>query len=60
MCNDMAPNKKLQLRKVVSGIVFWSGLIIIGIIAIPTGILFAIIFIVWRAIDFVIKKIEKD
>lgn len=60
MCNDIASNKKLRLRKVVSGIVFCIGLIIIAIIAIPTGILFAIIFIVWKAVDFIIKRIEKD
>lgn len=60
MCNDMTPVKKLRLRKVVSWIVLWGGLLVIGIIAIPTGILFAIIFIVWKAVDFVIKKIEKD
>lgn len=56
----MTPVKKLRLRKVVSWIVLWGGLLVIGIIAIPTGILFAIIFIVWKAVDFVIKKIEKN
>ena len=59
MCNDMDQDKKLRLRKVVSGIIFWGGLFVIGIIAIPTGILCAIIFVVWKAADFVIKKIEK-
>lgn len=56
----MTSDKKLRLRKVVSWIVLWGGLLVIGIIAIPTGILFAIIFIVWKAVDFVLKKIEKD
>ena len=50
---------KPPFRKVLSGLVYCSGLVVIGIIAIPAGILFAAIFFVWKAVDLVIAKIEK-
>ena len=50
---------KLRFRKALSGLVFWTGLAVIGIIAIPAGILFAAMFFVWKAVDLVIAKIEK-
>ena len=50
---------KSRFRKVLSGLVFWFGLAVIGVIAIPAGILFAVMFFVWKAVDLVITKIEK-
>ena len=50
---------KPRFRKAISGFVFWTGLAVIGIIAIPAGILFAAIFFVWKLVDLVIAKIEK-
>ena len=50
---------KPRFRKALSGLVFWSGLAVIGIIAVPAGILFAVMFFVWKGVDLVIAKIEK-
>ena len=48
-----------RFRKALSGLVFWIGLAVIGIIAIPAGLLFAVMFFVWKLVDLVINKIEK-
>ena len=50
---------KPRFQKALSGLVFWTGLTVIGIIAIPAGLLFAVIFFVWKLVDLVIAKIEK-
>ena len=56
----MTRDKKLRLRKIVSGLVFWSGLLVIGVLAVPAGILFGMIVLIWKAIDFILKKINRD
>ena len=48
-----------RLRKALSSLVYCSGLAVIGVIAIPAGILFAVMFFVWKGVDLVIEKIEK-
>ena len=51
---------KPPLRKVLSGLIYCGGLAVIGVIAIPAGILFAAMFFVWKLVDLMIAKIEKD
>ena len=51
---------KPSFRQALSGLVFWCGLAVIGVIAIPAGILFAAMFFVWKGVDLVIAMIEKD
>ena len=55
----MAPGKKRRMRKIVSGVVFWAGLALIGVIAVPAGILFGMIFLIWEIVDFILRKIER-
>ena len=54
----MSSAKKPCLRKLVSGFVFWSGLALIGVLAIPAGILFGMIFLIWETLNFLLKKID--
>lgn len=56
----MAPREKSRLRKMASGLVFWLGLALIGVLAIPAGILFGLIALIWEALSFLLRKIEKD
>lgn len=56
----MPSGKKARLRKIASGLVFWTGLALIGLIAIPAGILFAMIVLIWEALSFILKKIDRE
>ena len=38
---------------------FWGGLLVIGILAIPAGILFGINYLLGEALDFALEKIER-
>ena len=53
-----AKRLRLRLRKMLAGFVFWAGLVLIGIIAIPTGILFGMIALLWEALGFLLKKLD--
>ena len=55
----MPSGKKARLRKIASGLVFWTGLVLIGVLAIPTGILGGMIFFIWEALSFLLRKIDK-
>lgn len=55
----MLSGKEARLRKIVSGFVFWTGLALIGVLAIPAGILFGMIFLVWETLNFLLKKIDR-
>ena len=56
----MARDKKLRLRKIVSCLVLGSGLLVIGVLAVPAGLLFGVIVLIWKGIDFVLKRINRD
>ena len=56
----MPSGKKSRARKIVSGLVFWSGLVLIGVIAIPAGILCGMILLIWEALSFILKEIDRD
>ena len=51
---------KAVLRKIASGIIFWSGLVVIVLIAIPTVIPVGLIILIWKGTDFLVKKIDGD
>ena len=55
----MPSGKKARLRKIASGLVFWIGLALIGVIAVPAGILFGIIALIWETLGFILKKMDK-
>lgn len=55
----MPSAKKPRLRALASGAVLWTGLVLIGVIAVPAGILFGMIVLIWEALNFMLKKIEK-
>ncbi len=57
----ITPTKKQpsSVRKTASGCVFWIGMALIGIAAIPAGILFGIIRLLLKATSFLTDKIEK-
>ena len=48
-----------RLREAVSDILFWSGLVLIGIIAIPTVLLIGIIYVIWELIMLADGKPEE-
>ena len=54
----MPSRKKPRLRALVSSAVFWAGLALIGVIAIPAGLLFGLIVLIWEALNFILRKIE--
>lgn len=56
----MPAGKRPRLRRIVAGVVFWTGLAVTGIIAIPFVILFGIFSFFGKAVDFILKKIDKD
>lgn len=57
----IAPARKQPSRgrKIASSCVFWIGMGLIGIAAIPAGLLFGIIRLILRATSFLTDKIEK-
>lgn len=55
----MPSEKKPRLRKLASGLVLWTGLAVIGVIAIPAGILFGMIISIWEALNFILKAIDR-
>lgn len=55
---SMKSKKKALLRKIASGITFWGGLAVIGVIALPTAILAGLIALIWKGTDILVKKID--
>ena len=53
-------SKKPRLRKIIACFLFWAGLLVIGILAIPAGILFGINYLFGEALDFILEKIDRD
>ena len=51
---------KPRFRKALSGLVFWTGLAVIGVIAIPFVLLFGIFSFLGKALDFILKKIDNE
>ena len=49
---------KTNLRKIASGITFWSGLVVSGVIAVPASILVGLIVLIWKGTDILVKKID--
>ena len=56
----MSQDTKSILRKIASEVVFWSGIAMIGVIAIPAGILIGIIYLIGKSMSFIIDKIDRD
>ena len=56
----MAAEKKRRLRRIVSGAVFWTGLAVTGVAAIPFVILSGMFTLLGKALDCLLKKIDKD
>ena len=56
----MPSDRKPRLRKIASGLVLWTGLAVIGVIAVPAGILLGAIILIWEALSFLLKKIDRD
>ncbi len=48
-----------RMRKIASDCVFWIGMALIGIVAIPTGVLFGIICLIARTMNLLIDRTEK-
>ncbi len=48
------------MRKIASSVVFWSGLAVIGVIAVPLAILAGFAILIWKGTDLLIKKIDSD
>lgn len=49
-----------KFREAASGTVFWVGIIIIGVLAIPTAVFISIILSIWTGTDFLMNKLNKD
>ena len=54
------PAAKKHLKKLASGLVFWSGAGLVGLFALPAGILIGIIFFLCRGIDLAVRRIEQS
>lgn len=44
--------------KPLSGIVFWSGMVVIGILAVPTAVLLGMISAVWKGSGFLLRRFD--
>ena len=51
-------NLRPSLRSVASKTVFGFGIAVIGVLAIPAGIIIGIIIMIWSAIDRVMNALE--
>lgn len=51
---------KEQMRKTVSGLVFWGCLLLIGLFAIPLGICMGIILFIVKVLDFAMDKFGRN
>lgn len=51
--------KKIAVRERLSQVVTWAGIIVIGILVVPTGLLIALISTVWSAADKIAAWLEK-
>lgn len=51
--------KRSRIREIASSCVLWTGMGLIGIIAIPAGILLGIIYGIVMAVGFLTDKIER-
>ena len=49
-----------RIREIASGCVFWLGMALIGVVAVPAGILFGMIYLIVRGINFLTDKISND
>ncbi len=49
-----------KLKKIFSGAVFWSGAVLIGIIAVPVMLLAAAVCLVVKTADFLMRKIDSE
>ncbi len=52
--------KKKAVRKVLSYAILSVGIGFIGILLIPTGILFLLIYVAWSITDRILRLLEKD
>lgn len=52
--------RKTRLRRFAYSFVSWSGLIVLGVIAVPAAILVVIIFTVQEVLDRILKKINEE
>ena len=55
-----APRKRSLLRRAAYNIVSWSGLLLIGVIAVPAAVLVVGIFTIQEAMDVILKKINRE
>lgn len=52
--------KQVIVRKKISQIITWMGIVIIGILVIPTGGLIALISVIWSAVDKIAEWIGNE
>ena len=53
-------NMLKKFRKAASGAVFWVGIIIIGVLAIPTALFLGLISFFLTTTDFLMNKLNKE
>lgn len=49
-----------RVRKIASGCVFWISMALIGILAVPLGILFGMLYLIVRLMNFLTDKIANE
>lgn len=47
------------VRKAAAKLVLWLTLLLVGVLAVPAGLLIGLIFLIWSAGDALIKKFDK-
>lgn len=56
----MLSNNRPRLRKIVSDLAVRGGLIVMGIIAVPTVILLGVILLIWEILTFKVRKMDES
>ncbi len=48
------------VRSVITGAIFWCGVAVVCVIAVPAELLMGLISVIMRALDFIIRKVERE
>lgn len=49
---------KLKLRRLLSNLVFWCGMFLVGVIAVPAGICYILISLLIKLTDLTVNRIN--
>ncbi len=50
---------KMGFRRILSNLIFWSGMLLIAVIAVPAGICYVLISLIVKVMDLAVCRINK-